>query len=68
MNILKRIQNIWFLSGLSKEDIQKNPQTFMTQYVNVQESHGMAYIAGLSEEEEAFNNSLNWDDKDTKLA
>lgn len=64
----RRLKNFWFLSGLSKEDIRKNPETFMQQYVNAQEMSGKAYIIGLSEEEQSYQDSLNVDNKDTKIS
>lgn len=67
MNLIKRFSTLWYLSGLSKEDLHENPQLF-TQFVQKRDSPSQAYIIGLSEEEENFKNSLNSDNKDTLIS
>lgn len=67
MKLLARIRALWYLSGISKEDLQENPQLF-SQFVNKRDSPKQAYITGLSEEESNFNESLNYDNKPTIVA
>lgn len=61
-----RCRNLWFLSGISKEEMLANPHTFIQRAINVQEQL-QGYIIGLSDEEQSFKDSLNVDNKDTKL-
>lgn len=67
MSLLTRIKNLWFLSTISREDIRENPNSFMTRALHREEMGGMAYIAGLSDEEQSFSDTLNADGKDTTL-
>lgn len=67
MNLINRVKTIWYLSGLSKEDLQENPQLF-TQFINKRDSPKMGYIIGLSEEEQSFADTLNVDNRDTLVA
>jgi hypothetical protein len=62
----QRIKTLWYLSGVTKEDLQENPQLF-TQMVQKAKPQ-LGYIVGFSEEEQNFANSLNRDNKDTKLS
>lgn len=67
VSLIERARNIWFLSSISKEEMIENPHSFIQRAINAEESP-KGYIAGLSEEEENFNNSLNADGKDTLIS
>lgn len=67
MSIITRVKNLWFLSSISKEDMIANPHSFIQRAINAQESHGVAYISGYSEEEQIFVDSLNANGEDTKV-
>lgn len=64
---MNRLKNIWFWSGISPQDIKDNPHSFVSRALNKIDMQGGGYIAGLSEEESTFAQSLNIDKKDTKL-
>lgn len=64
--LLKRIKTLWYLSGLTKEDLQENPQLF-NQMIQKADSPNMAYIIGLSDDEQSFKDNLNVDNRDSKL-
>lgn len=66
--IFQRIKNLWFWSGISKEHTIKNPHSFVKQHIAEQEIKDGGYIIGLSEEEQSFKDTLNSDNRDTKLS
>jgi len=66
--MLERVRNLWFWSGISKDDVKANPHSYHIRKANEEEIHGQAYIIGTSEEEAAFRDSLNYDGHDTKLS
>ena len=66
MSIIKRIQNLWFLSSISKEEMIEYPHSFIQRAINAKETP-LGYIAGMSEEESNFYNSLHEDNKDKTL-
>ena len=65
--MLQRLKNLWWWSGISKEDVKEHPNSFTIHHLNKEEIKGDAYIVGLSEEESAFNATLNADNRDTIL-
>lgn len=67
MSLWKRVVNLWFLSEISKEDIQKNPHSFALHHANKQDIKGKAYIIGLSDEEQSYAETLNANGKDTLI-
>lgn len=68
INLLQRLKNLWYWSGVSLEEFKENPQGTAVQYFNAQNMSGQAYIIGLSEEEQSYKDSLNVDNKDTILS
>jgi len=68
MNPIKRLRNLWFWSGISAQDVQDNPHSFVAQAINKQAIQGQGYIVGLNEEEQSFKDSLNQGNRDTKLS
>lgn len=63
----QRLKNLYFWSGVSAHDVAQNPHSAVFQAANRHEMGGQAYIAGFSEEEQSFADSLNKDGRDTKL-
>lgn len=65
--MFQRFKNIWFWSGISKEDVKANPHSYHIRQVNKEEIKGKGYVAGLNEEESNFAATLNADGKDTYI-
>lgn len=65
-NLLQRFRNLWFLSSISKADVQANPHAFVVG-ANKLDTKGMGYIAGMSDEESSFAATISTT-KDTKLS
>lgn len=65
--LLQRLKNIWFWSGISREDVKEHPNSFTIHHLNKEEIKEGAYIVGLTEEESSFASTLNADNRDTKL-
>lgn len=66
VSLRQRIQNLWFFSSISKEEMMENPHSFIQRAINAEESP-LGYISGLSEEEQNYKDSLNIDNKDTRI-
>lgn len=65
--MIQRIRNLWFWSSISREDVKANPTSYSLRQINKEEVGHLGYIVGLTEEESAFNATLNINNRDTKL-
>lgn len=66
--MLNRLKNLYFWSSISPQDVEANPHSYVVQALNKNAIKGQGYIIGLSEEEQSFKDSLNVDNRDTKLS